>query len=70
MSNAAREAHYQRSSGRLEDFIGCTRWKPVPIDKERLERYAGTKALHRLLDMHTICPKEAQCMLDDGRSED
>lgn len=69
MSNVAREAHYQRSSGRLKNFSGCTRWKPVHINKERLQRWAGDKALHRLLDLHTMSPIELRWMLDDGNLE-
>lgn len=70
MSNAAREADYQRSSGRLKNFDGCTRWKTIKVNKELLEHWVGTKALYRLLDMQTICPKEAQSMLEDGMSQD
>lgn len=70
MSNAASGARHQRSFGRLKDFNSCTRWRPVRINKERLERWAGTKALHSLLDMHTICPKETQIMMNDGMFKD
>lgn len=66
MSNAAREAQYQRSSGRLKDLSDCTRWKPVHINKERLEGLAGVKALQRLLTLHTICSDELRRMLEDG----
>lgn len=66
MSNAAREARYQRSSGRLKDFSECTRWKPIHIDKERLEGWVGQKVIHRLLDLHTISLEELRWMLEDG----
>lgn len=67
MTDAARQASFQRSNGRLRDFDNCTRWRRVPVDKGLLERYAKAKAHQAMLRMQTACPDEAQSMLDDGR---
>ena len=68
MSDAARKASFQRSSGRLKIFDNCTMWQRVPVDKERLERHAREKAHQAMLRMHlrNLCVDETQSALDDG----
>ena len=72
MTDAARAAAYQRSSGRLENFNGCTKWAPIAVQEsqiyeDHLRSNITLKANRRLLDMQTICPQEARSMLEDGK---
>ena len=69
MTNAARRADFQRSSGRLRDFEGCTKWRGIRINKDRLRHNAELYASRNLLEMKTICPQEAYNMLKDGMSK-
>ena len=69
MSDAARPADFQRSSGRLRDFEGCTQWRGVRINKDKLRHNAEVYASRNLLEMKTICPQEADSMLKDGTSK-
>lgn len=66
MSDAARAADFQRSSGRLRDFHGCTAWRRIRVDEDKLRQHARAKACHALMTMKSICPKEAWTMLEDG----
>lgn len=66
MSDAARAAEFQRASGRLRDFDGCTRWRRISVNEDGLRRHAKAKASDALLAMKTICPREARRMLEDG----
>ena len=65
MSDAARPSDYQHYSGRLRDFYGCTKWKGLAIDKDRLRQYANAKANRAAMATQTICPQEAYRMLND-----
>lgn len=69
MSDAARASEYQHYSGRLVDLDGCTRWKGISIDKDRLRQYAHVKASRAAMATQTICPPEARCMLNDCKSK-
>ena len=68
MSDAARKASFQRSSGRLQDFDHCTEWQRVPVDQKQLELHAREKAHQAMLRMHAkkLCLDEAQSALIDG----
>lgn len=66
MSDAARRAEFQRSSGRLRDFSGCTEWRRVHVDEDELRWHAKAKAKHALQAMKTIKPLETLNMLIDG----
>ena len=67
-SDAARAAGYQRSSGRLKDFYGCTKWKGLHF-REDLLRQTKTVSMHRAVQtLQTICPQEVYSMLEDGMS--
>ncbi len=70
VSDAARAADLQRSSGRLKDFWGCTRWRGMRIDEDQLRRDAQAKASHALLAMKTICPQEADSMWENCMSKE
>ena len=69
LCDAARRATYQRFSGRIRDFEGCTKWKQVRLDKqwlEYVEYFARAKAQRTLESMDTICQREALSMQEDG----
>lgn len=68
MSDAARAANYQLSSGRLRDFDGCTKWRGRYVNEDLARSDAETRANNALLAMNTICPREAYKMLNDGMS--
>ena len=70
LCDAARPADFQRSSGRLRDFDGCTRWKGYPINEDLLRQLAQAKAERALQGMETICPQEVCSMLEDGMSKE
>lgn len=66
MSNAARAAEFQCSSGRLRNFSGCTKWSRVHVDEEELRYHAKAKAKHSLRAVKTTNPLESPSMLIDG----
>ena len=66
MSDAARAASYQSSSGRLRDFDGCTKWGRIRVDKDNLQRYAEGKAHYAMKALWTLSPQQAFCMLNHG----
>ncbi len=74
MSDAARAADFQRSSGRLRDFDGCTRWSGMRIDEDQLWRNAQSNARwmanHALLATKTICPHKLCSVQKDGMSKE
>ena len=69
MSDASRKADFQLSSGRLENFLCCTKWTGFSADEDELRLHARAIASRALLDMKTICPHEADEMLKDGMSD-
>ena len=68
MSDAARQASFQRSNGRIADFQHCTRWKRVTVDRDQLEHYARAKAHRAMLrmSMRSICLNETESMPKTG----
>ena len=66
MSDAARAAKFQRCSGRLRDFSGCTKWRRVRVDEEKIRRLARAKANYALQAVNTISLPEAYSMLKNG----
>ena len=58
LSDAARAAEYQRSSGRLKDFDGCTKWRGLHIHEEYLRKIVQP--------LKTLCPPEVYSNLEDG----
>lgn len=66
LSDAARVAEYQRSSGRLKDIYGCTKWRRLCFHEDIL-RQTKTESMHRVVQgLKTICPQEVHSMLEDG----
>ena len=68
LSDAARAAEYQLSSGRLRDIYGCTKWRGIRIHKDRLRQQVNIKAARAMLAEKTICPQDVDSMLRDGTS--
>lgn len=66
LSDAARAADFQRSSGRLRDFFGCTKWRRIRVDQDELRRHARAMARYALEYMKTVNRGEALGMLNDG----
>ena len=66
LSDAARAADFQRSSGRLRDFSGCTKWRRICVDQDALRRHARAMARYALEYMKTVSRREALGMLNDG----
>lgn len=50
LSDAARAAEYQYSSGRLKDFCGCTKWRGTRITEDKLQPNAQLKVDYMLKD--------------------
>lgn len=69
MSDAGRKASWQRSSGRMRDFDGCTKWKQVIVKEEALKRYARAKAIRAILSGNALLPREVISMMMDGMSQ-
>ncbi|KAL8819475.1 MAG: hypothetical protein Q9191_007728 [Dirinaria sp. TL-2023a] len=65
-SDAARLANYQRSCGRIKDFICYTRWKRLPFKVESLKSQVRQNMQRALDDKATIHPEEAYRMLEDA----
>ena len=66
-SDAARAATYQRSSGRLKNLDGCTKWRGLCAPREDQLRHNTTIFMHRAVKtLKTICPPEVNSMLEDG----
>ena len=66
LGDAGRQASYQRSNGRLRNFVSCTKWTRVRVDKDLLESHARTKANRAILRMKNVCQDDAQSMDEDG----
>ena len=66
LCDAARAAEYQRSSGRLKDFDGCTKWRGLRIREDQLRQTKTVFVNRAVLTMKTICPQEVYSMLEDG----
>lgn len=66
ISDAARAADYQLSSGRLENFDEYTRWKRVHVDKDKLRCCADRKVRHALEVTKDMGSQEARSMPEDG----
>ena len=66
LSNAARAAGYQRSSGRLKDFDGCTKWRGIRIREDQLREIKRVSVHRAVQTLKTICPQEVYSMLEDG----
>ncbi|KAL8723213.1 MAG: hypothetical protein Q9181_007334 [Wetmoreana brouardii] len=66
LSDAARLANYQRSSGYMKDFLSYTKWKSVRFETESLKQWIQEKMQWTRDTTHTICPEEAQDMLRHG----
>ena len=45
LSDVARAADYQLSSGRLRNFDGCSKWRGIRVNEDELRRHAKEKAL-------------------------
>ena len=66
LSDAARVAEYQRSSGRLKDIYGCTKWRGLSFREDLLQQ-TKTEFMHRVVQgLKNICPGEVYSMLEDG----
>lgn len=65
LSDAARIAEYQRSSGRLKDFNNFTPWKRVGINRNQLENLQRAKAQLSLATLETTVPDVAQKIIQD-----
>ena len=72
LSDAARAAGYQRSSGRLsgrlKDFDGCTKWNGLRIREDQLRIIKRWVIYHAVHTLKTIYPNERDCMLEAGMS--
>ena len=66
LSDAARAAEYQLSSGRLKDFDGCTKWRGLSVPKDLLRRNIKVYMNRAVQTLKTICPQEVNSMLDGG----
>ena len=69
MSDAARAAEYQHSSGRLKDFSGCTKWRGFCMDEDLLRQNTKVKLDRVVQTLKTICPQDFYSMLKDGTSQ-
>ena len=68
MSDAARDASFQRSNGRLKDFKGCSKWRRVCVNKAQLEERVRDHARRTMQRMNAACSGEAQISLEEGTS--
>jgi len=66
ISDAARLANYQRSSGYMKDFTSYTRWKGLRFEDKSLKVWIRNKMQLKLETNYTIQPQEAWEMLEDG----
>ena len=65
MSDVARAADFQRSSGRMKDFEGCTKWRRISVNEDELRRRAKAKVNDAMLGIN-VFPPEARRILEDG----
>ena len=65
-SDAARLANYQRSCGKMRNFVSYTPWKRVYVREERLRSCVRQKIQRAVENKSTVHPQEAYRMLEDG----
>ena len=65
MSDVARAANFERSSGRIKDFEGFTKWRRISVNEAELRRRTKTKVNNAMMDIK-VCPPEICRILKDG----
>jgi len=66
ISDAARLANYQRSSGYMKNFTSYTKWKGLRFENESIKMRIRDKMQLKLETNYTIQPQEAREMLEDS----
>ena len=65
MSDVARAANFERSSGRMKDFEGFTKWRRISVNEDELRRRTRTKVNDAMVNIK-VCPPEICRILKDG----